>query len=86
MATSYFDMLLSHYRWDLSIMAAIGIAAATFIGKQLLLFVPKFKQAHQINNSALFLAIGRRRAGRVAPVIHPQRLGPVGRMAAQVLL
>jgi sterol desaturase/sphingolipid hydroxylase (fatty acid hydroxylase superfamily) len=52
METAFFDTLLSHYRWDLSIIAAIGIAAATFLGKQLLLLVPEFRHAHGMNKNA----------------------------------
>ncbi len=53
MDTSFLASLQEHYHWQLSLYAAIGIAAVTFIGKQLLLLVPTFKEAHQLNVKAL---------------------------------
>lgn len=44
--------LLENYQWQLSLYAAIGIAAVTIIGKQVLLRVPAFREARQLNAEA----------------------------------
>lgn len=49
MDTPFFASLLESYRWDLSLYAAIGIAAVTFVGKHLMMLVPAFRQASQVN-------------------------------------
>ncbi|CAN7663946.1 sterol desaturase family protein [Phenylobacterium sp. LjRoot225] len=53
MSTPFFASLLEHYQWQLSLYAAVGIFALTFLGKRLLLLVPTFKEADQLNQAAL---------------------------------
>lgn len=40
-----------NYRWDLSLAAFFGIMAVEFIGKRILLLVPTFREAHELNVS-----------------------------------
>jgi sterol desaturase/sphingolipid hydroxylase (fatty acid hydroxylase superfamily) len=47
-AASFFE----HYQWQLSLYAAIGIAVVTIVGKQVLLRVPAFREARQLNVEA----------------------------------
>jgi sterol desaturase/sphingolipid hydroxylase (fatty acid hydroxylase superfamily) len=49
MNTSILAWLQAHYHWQLSLCAAVGIAAVSLIGKQLLLLVPAIRQAGQLN-------------------------------------
>lgn len=44
-----FATLLEHYHGLLSLFAFAGIFAVTFVGKQLLLLVPAFQEANQLN-------------------------------------
>jgi sterol desaturase/sphingolipid hydroxylase (fatty acid hydroxylase superfamily) len=52
MNTPFLASLMAHYHWQLALYAAIGIAAVTIIGKRLLLLVPAFKEASQLNQDA----------------------------------
>lgn len=52
MDTSFFSELLGHYHWQLSLYAAIGIAALTFAGKHLALLVPTFRAEYARNQAA----------------------------------
>ena len=40
MESSLFSSILEHYQWLLSLYAAVGIMALTFIGKRVLLLIP----------------------------------------------
>ena len=44
--------LLEQYHWQLSLLAAAGIAIVTFLGKRLALLVPTFREAHDLNLNA----------------------------------
>lgn len=44
--------LLESYHWKLSLYAAVGIAGVTFAAKYLLLLVPAFREASQMNKQA----------------------------------
>jgi sterol desaturase/sphingolipid hydroxylase (fatty acid hydroxylase superfamily) len=52
MHTSFLAWVLEHYHGLLSLYAFVGIFAVTFLGKQLMLLVPAFKEANQINEAA----------------------------------
>lgn len=52
MDTPFLASLLDQYQWQLSLYAAIGIFALGFVGKQLVLLVPAFKEASQLNKEA----------------------------------
>src|SRR6516225_5921763 len=52
MNTPFGAWLLQHYHWQLSLYAAVEIAAVSFVGKQLVLLVPTFKEASQLNDAA----------------------------------
>jgi sterol desaturase/sphingolipid hydroxylase (fatty acid hydroxylase superfamily) len=41
--------LIENYRWDLSLYTFLGITAFSFLGKQLVLLVPAFRAAHELN-------------------------------------
>lgn len=49
MDTPFLAALLEHYRWDLSLLAFVGIIALGWLGKQLVLLIPAFREAHQLN-------------------------------------
>jgi sterol desaturase/sphingolipid hydroxylase (fatty acid hydroxylase superfamily) len=49
MNSPYLASILGHYQWQLSLAVFVGIFAATFIGKRLLLLVPAFQEANQLN-------------------------------------
>jgi sterol desaturase/sphingolipid hydroxylase (fatty acid hydroxylase superfamily) len=52
MSTPVLAALAEAYQWKLSLLAAVGIAAISFIGKQLALLVPTFREAYQLNVDA----------------------------------
>ena len=52
MNSPFLATLLEHYHWQLSLYAAVGIGVVTFIAKQLILLVPAFRQAQQLNVEA----------------------------------
>ena len=52
MQTLDLSSLLENYQWQLSLYAAVGIAAVTFAGKYLLLLVPAFRREHARNQAA----------------------------------
>jgi hypothetical protein len=41
--------LAAAYHWQLSLFTALGIAAVTIVGKQLVLLVPAAREAQQLN-------------------------------------
>ena len=41
--------LAANYHWQYSLYAAVGIAGVGFIGKQIALLVPEFREAHELN-------------------------------------
>lgn len=49
MNSPFLAALLENYRWDLSLATFVGILAVEFIGKQILLLVPTFREAHELN-------------------------------------
>lgn len=49
MSNQFLATIIENYRWDLSIYTLIGIVALGFLAKQLVLLVPTFKQAHELN-------------------------------------
>jgi sterol desaturase/sphingolipid hydroxylase (fatty acid hydroxylase superfamily) len=53
MTTPFFASLLQHYHWQLSLLTGVGVIAVTVIGKQLLMVVPTFKEAAQLNARTL---------------------------------
>jgi len=53
MTPPFLASLLEAYQWRLSLYAGVGIAVVTFLGKQLLMLVPTFKEAGQLNAAAL---------------------------------
>jgi sterol desaturase/sphingolipid hydroxylase (fatty acid hydroxylase superfamily) len=53
MNTTLLETLLENYRWDLSLIAAVGIAAVTLAGKQVLLLIPTMRAAAGLNQQAL---------------------------------
>ncbi len=53
MNSPFLASLLEQYHWQLSLYAAIAIGVVTVVGKQLLLLVPTFKEAHELNEAAL---------------------------------
>ena len=52
MSTPILAALAESYQWKLSLLAALGIAAVSLIGKQLALLVPTFREAYQLNVEA----------------------------------
>ncbi len=44
--------IAEHYHWQLSLLTAVGIAALTLLGKQLLMLVPAFRDARRLNETA----------------------------------
>ena len=52
MDNSLIAPLLASYHWQLSLYAALGIAAVTFAGKQLVLLVPTFQAEFALNQTA----------------------------------
>ncbi|MBW8783045.1 MAG: sterol desaturase family protein, partial [Novosphingobium sp.] len=52
MHTPLIASLAAQYHWQLSLLAAVGIAAVTFVGKQVVLLVPSFRAAYQLNQAA----------------------------------
>jgi sterol desaturase/sphingolipid hydroxylase (fatty acid hydroxylase superfamily) len=50
---------MAQYHWQLSLYAAVGIAAVTIIGKQLIVLVPEFREARQLNEDALKAKMAR---------------------------
>ena len=53
MNTPMLASLLESYQWQLSLYTAIGIAAVTIVGKQLLLLVPTIRETRRLNQAAL---------------------------------
>ena len=49
MNSPFLAALLENYRWDLSLYAFVGIIALGWLGKQLVLLVPAFREAHELN-------------------------------------
>ncbi|MEZ5737439.1 MAG: sterol desaturase family protein [Novosphingobium sp.] len=49
MDSPFLASLVENYRWDLSLYALIGITALGWLGKQLVVLVPAFKEAHELN-------------------------------------
>lgn len=49
---TFLTSLAASYHWQLSLYAALGIAAVTIIGKQVLLLVPTFRKAREVNVAA----------------------------------
>lgn len=49
MDTSLFSSILEQYQWLLAVYAALGIAAVTIIGRQLLLLIPTIRQTQALN-------------------------------------
>lgn len=49
MDSAFLASLLGQYRLDLSIYTFVGIMAVSFVGKQLMLLVPAFKEADDLN-------------------------------------
>ena len=52
MNSPFLAWLHENYHWDLSLYALIGILALGWLGKQLVLLVPSFKEAHELNVGA----------------------------------
>jgi sterol desaturase/sphingolipid hydroxylase (fatty acid hydroxylase superfamily) len=52
MSSPFLASLLEQYHWQASLYAIAGIMAATVIGKRLLLLVPTFKKASELNRQA----------------------------------
>jgi sterol desaturase/sphingolipid hydroxylase (fatty acid hydroxylase superfamily) len=48
--TTFLATLQANYHWQLSLYTGVGIAVVTFIGKRLLMLVPTFKEAAQLNH------------------------------------
>src|SRR5690625_2838242 len=48
----FLTFLSEHYHWQLSLYAALGIMAVTFVGKRLLLLVPEFRDIQRLNKEA----------------------------------
>jgi len=44
--------VFEHYHWQLSLYSAIGIAAVTLVGRQVLLLVPSIRNARRLNQAA----------------------------------
>jgi sterol desaturase/sphingolipid hydroxylase (fatty acid hydroxylase superfamily) len=52
MESPFLAAIVEQYQWQLSLYAALGIMLATFLGKRLVLLVPAFRQAHELNVEA----------------------------------
>jgi sterol desaturase/sphingolipid hydroxylase (fatty acid hydroxylase superfamily) len=52
MSNPFFQTILEHYHWQLSLMTIAGIALVSVISHQLFQLVPTFKAAHKLNKDA----------------------------------
>ncbi|MFA7601893.1 MAG: sterol desaturase family protein [Novosphingobium sp.] len=52
MDAAFLETLLDAYQWKLSLAAALGIGVVSLLGKQLVLLVPAFRDAHKLNRDA----------------------------------
>jgi sterol desaturase/sphingolipid hydroxylase (fatty acid hydroxylase superfamily) len=53
MNTAFLASIFAHYHWLYSLYAALGIAAVSLIGKQILMLFPTFRAAGQLNQAVL---------------------------------
>ena len=70
MDTSIFSSILEHYQGLLSLYAAVGIMAVTFIGKRVLLLIPAIRQTQALNKQASEERISRSFYPRVQKRVH----------------